>query len=136
MTSTLSTSCKKAAEAPATVERVEVQHILIGFEGSLPGKLVKRSQQEAEALAKTALERAQKGEPFEALVKELSDDQVPGIYGMSNLGVAPQGSEFPREQMVPSFGDAAFSLNPGEIGMAPYDSQKSPFGWHIIKRLK
>ena len=119
-----------------SIDRVEVQHVLIGFDGSLPGKTVKRTKEEAEALAKTVLERAKKGEAFEGLVKEFSDDQVPGIYGMSNKGVMPQNSEFPREQMVPGFGDAAFGLQVGEIGMAGFDPQKSPFGWHIIKRLK
>ena len=117
-------------------ERVEVQHILIGFDGSLPGKTLKRSRAEAESLAKTVLERAQKGESFDSLVKEFSDDQVPGVYGMSNKGIRPQGSEFPREQMVPGFGDIAFSLKEGEIGIASYDAKTSPFGWHIIKRLK
>jgi parvulin-like peptidyl-prolyl isomerase len=38
--------------------------------------------------------------------------------------------------MVPAFGDAGFPLKVGEIGMASYDSTKSPYGWHIVKRLK
>jgi parvulin-like peptidyl-prolyl isomerase len=38
--------------------------------------------------------------------------------------------------MVPAFGEVGFALAPGEIGMAPYDARKSPYGWHIIKRLE
>ena len=136
MTGLSGTACKSKSQSASSAERVEVQHILIGFDGSLPGKAVKRSKEEAETLAKTVLERAKKGESFEALVKEFSDDQVPGIYGMSNKGVAPQGAEFPREQMVPGFGDTAFALKEGEIGIANFDTKASPFGWHIIKRLK
>jgi parvulin-like peptidyl-prolyl isomerase len=38
--------------------------------------------------------------------------------------------------MVPAFGDVGFALPPGQIGMAEYDPVKSPYGWHIIKRLE
>lgn len=41
-----------------------------------------------------------------------------------------------RDGMVPAFGDVAFSLEVGEVGLAPYDAKSSPFGWHIIKRLE
>ena len=40
----------------------------------------------------------------------------------------------PREQMVSAFGDVAFGLEVGEVGMAAYDPSSSPFGWHIILR--
>jgi parvulin-like peptidyl-prolyl isomerase len=38
--------------------------------------------------------------------------------------------------MVPAFGDVGFQLDAGQVGMASYDRDKSPYGWHIIKRLK
>jgi parvulin-like peptidyl-prolyl isomerase len=38
--------------------------------------------------------------------------------------------------MVPAFGNVGFALKVGEIGIADYDPHTSPFGWHIIKRLK
>ena len=135
MSGQIVSGCKSKSQV-ASADRVEIQHILIGFDGSLPGKVVKRTQSEAEVLAATVFERAKKGEAFDALVKEFSDDQVPGIYGMSNKGISPEGAEFPREQMVPGFGDIAFSLNKGDIGIANFDAKASPFGWHIIKRLK
>lgn len=42
---------------------------------------------------------------------------------------------FPRAALVPAFGDVGFTLAPGEIGLAEYDERRSPFGWHLIKRL-
>ena len=42
----------------------------------------------------------------------------------------------PRSQLVDAFGDVGFSLEIGEVGMASYDPQSSPFGWHIILRYE
>ena len=59
---------------------------------------------------------------------------------MSNIGVEPaaDGSEYPRQGMVAAFGNVGFALNVGEIGIADYDptTMTSPYGWHIIKRVK
>jgi parvulin-like peptidyl-prolyl isomerase len=115
---------------------VQVQHILIGFSGSVPGKNISRTKEEAKTLAYQILERARKGENFDELVRQYTDDSPPGIYGMSGIGVAPQSGEFPRDRMVPAFGNVGFSISPGNIGIADYDPQASPFGWHIIKRVK
>lgn len=41
-----------------------------------------------------------------------------------------------RSQMVRGFGDVAYRLRVGEIGVAPWDATASPFGWHIIKRVQ
>lgn len=128
-----SSEMKPASEQP---QRIQVQHILIGFQGSLPGKPVNRTKEQAEKLAQEILDKVKKGGDFDALVKEYTDDRAPGIYGMSNTGVAPEGEEFPREQMVPAFGDVGFNLGVGEVGLANFDAAKSPFGYHIIKRLK
>lgn len=130
------------AEQPA---HVTVQHILIGFEGSVRGKNITRTKEAARSLAAEVLAKAQKGEDFDALVKQYTDDRAPGIYAMANndVAIAPlkpgtkaSGREFPRGGMAKSFGDVAFSLKVGEIGMAEYDHANSPFGWHIIKRLE
>ena len=128
----------KTAKAPAAVsnDHIQVQHVLIGFKGSVRGKNITRSQEEAKALAADILARARKGEDFAALVKKYTDDAFPGIYGMNNTGVAKGPGEFDRAGMVKAFGDTSFSLKVGEIGMAEYDPQTSPFGWHIVKRLK
>lgn len=128
----LAPACKKAPE------RIAVQHILIAFQGSIPEAKVTRTQAEAEALAKDIFARAQKGEDFDALVKQYTDDQYPGIYRLSNFSAAPDASkqEYPRAKMVKSFGDVGFSLAVGGIGLAVYDLKDSKYGWHIIKRLE
>ncbi len=129
-----------AGPAAKEPDFITVQHILIGFQGSVPGKSVTRSKADAEALAKKLLATAQSGEKdFGALVRENTDDAFPGIYAMANDSVAknsiPQGT-FARRGMVPAFGNAGFPLQVGEIGMANHDPVTSPFGWHIVKRVK
>ncbi|MCP3917122.1 MAG: hypothetical protein GY711_16360 [bacterium] len=41
-----------------------------------------------------------------------------------------------RSGMVPGFGNVAFSLKVGEVGISAFDADDSPFGWHVIKRLE
>jgi hypothetical protein len=124
-------------------DHIEVQHVLIGFQGTIPGKTITRTQAEAEKLAKDVLDRARKGENFDTLVQQSTDDQFPGVYDLANKGVTPDKSkqEYPRDGMVAGFSDIAFSLSPGNVDVAAYQPDKakpgySPFGWHIIKRLK
>lgn len=123
------------AAAPAA-DHIKLQHILIAFAGKVPGKNITRTEAEARQLAEEILARAKGGEDFDSLVRTYTDDAHPGIYGLSNSGVAPSPGEFSRDRMVPAFGEVGFSLAPGEIGLAGYDARKSPYGWHIIKRLE
>jgi len=130
-----------AQEAPqsqpaAEPEHIVVQHILISFAGKLPGKDVTRTQEEAKKLAYEVLERARKGEDYDALVAKYTDDQAPGVYGMANLGVTPRAGEYPRNRMVAAFGDVGFKLKVGDIGIADFDAKTSPYGYHIIKRIQ
>ena len=124
------------SQPAAEPEHIQVQHILIAYSGTLPGKPVTRSMEEARKLAYELLEKAKKGADFDALVKQHTDDQHPGIYGMANRGVAPAQGEYPRDQMVGAFGDVGFRLKVGEVGIADADPAKSPYGYHLIKRLK
>ena len=127
--------------APATPpDHVEVIHVLIAFDGSIPNTPpMGRTRAQAESLATQVLKRARSGEDFDQLMITYSNDTQPGIlYKLSNTGVAPNKAqgEFGRDEMVKGFSDVAFSLSPGNIGMSPYDAKTSPFGWHIIKRLR
>jgi len=124
-----------APAAPAA-DHIKLQHILIAFAGKVPGKNITRTEAEARQVAEEILARAKSGEDFDALVRTYTDDAHPGIYGLSNSGVEPAPGEFSRDRMVPAFGEVGFSLAPGEIGLAVYDARKSPYGWHIIKRLE
>jgi len=125
-----------APAASPAAEHIKLQHILISFAGKVPGKNITRTEDEARTLAAQVFDRAKKGEDFDSLVRTYTDDRAPGIYGLANSGVTPSADEFSRGRMVPAFGDVGFSLAAGEIGMADYDPAKSPFGWHIIKRLE
>lgn len=117
---------------------VVVQHILIGFQGSMPGKEITRTREEAEALAREIFGRARAGEDFDVLVETYTDDAFPGVYEIANRGARADASRlvYARDKMVPAFGDVGFSLEVGEVGLAQYDATTSKYGWHIIKRLE
>ncbi|MDP7033626.1 MAG: peptidylprolyl isomerase [Planctomycetota bacterium] len=115
-----------AARPEHEAHRVKVAHILISFAGAgIPE--VTRSRIEAEKEAARILERIESGEDFLALMRVHSDDSGPGVYPMI---------QSTRSQMVPGFGAVGWRLKIGEVGLAPYDSKKSPYGWHLIKRLE
>jgi hypothetical protein len=126
------------AERQKEPDAIAVQHILIGFHGTLPGKPVARTMEEAEKLAGEILDKVRSGEDFDGLVRQYTDDSYPGVYRMANFDVAADPSEgvYPRSGMVPAFGDVGFSLEVGGVAVAPYSQEKSPFGWHIIKRIE
>lgn len=108
-------------------EAITVQHILISFEGAPRMTGVTRSQRDAKAMAEKLYAQLLTGADFAQLMKTHSNDPGPGEYPMTKAT---------RGQMVKSFGDVGFRLKVGEIGVAPHDKQASPFGWHIIKRVK
>jgi len=117
---------------------ITLKHILIAFKDT--GTKATRSKDEAQKLAYELIGRAKAGEDFDKLMKEFSNDPGEGTYTQVNYGIAPKEGEFTREDgqqpFVKGFGDVAFIINIGEIGLAEYDAQASPFGWHIIKRIK
>lgn len=120
---------------------ITVQHCLIGFRGSVPG--ASRSMEEARTLAYELLERAKNGEDFDEIVYRNTDDSPPGIYRMANRGFEADMATsneadqiYARDKMVPAFGDTGFPLKVGEFGMAEFDQEKSPFGFHIVKRIR
>ncbi len=114
---------------------VVVQHVLISFDGAPRVKPPGRTKEQAQKLAQEVLERARKGEDFLKLVEKYTSDSAPGIYRMCDQDPPPP-TFVARGKMVKGFGDVSFSLKPGAVGMASYDAQTSPYGWHIIKRLR
>jgi hypothetical protein len=133
------TTSEASSNAPKEEpQAITVQHILIAFDGSLPGRSIPRTQEEAKIFADEIFGKAKSGADYDALVKENTDDSFPGIYKMSNFdaqGDMGQGV-FPRARMVPAFGNVGFTLEVGEVGLAEFDPQTSPYGWHIIKRVE
>ena len=93
-------------------------HILI----TIPQKATDAQQRDAKRRIDSVYTALQAGADFEALAKQVSQDpgsaQRGGMLGW-----------FSRNQMVKEFEDAAFSLQPDELGKPVL----SPFGWHIIK---
>lgn len=96
------------------------------FREAPPSSVTPEEQAKQDAEAKTkaedALKRAQSGEDFAALAKELSEDTSAADGG--DLGF------FGRGVMVKEFEDAAFAAVPGTV--VP-NVVKSPFGYHVIK---
>lgn len=118
-------------------EFITVQHILIGFKRSMPDSDVTRTKKEAKALAMQLFDRARAEDAdFDALVEEYTDDRYPGIYPITNRDAPYRSDAMKREDLAMLFGDVAFGLEVGEVGLARYNSITSPFGWHIIKRLE
>jgi hypothetical protein len=133
-------ACLALAAAPAFAadepDKVVVQHILIGFKKSVPGKPLERTKREAHELADELLVRAEAGEDFGELVKEYTNDSYPGLMTLTNNGAPRISGGTIRTGVVPKFGDTAFRLEVGEIGLAKYHAAGSPYGWHIIKRIE
>jgi hypothetical protein len=127
--------CTAARSAPEP-ERVVVRHLLISFGGKIPGKMLNRSQAEAEKMALSILARARGGEDLDTLESEFSDSKAPDRYVLVNSGVDPRAGEYARNQMAPAFADVAFQLPVGGIGLCEYDAVRSPFGYHVIKRIE
>ena len=99
--------------------------------------------EEARTLAYDLLERARNGEDFDEIVYRNTNDSPPGIYRMANHGFEsdmsasnPDDQIYARDKMVPAFGDTGFPLKVGEYGIADFDEEKSPFGFHIVKRIR
>jgi parvulin-like peptidyl-prolyl isomerase len=100
-------------------EQVRASHILVGVPEGSKDDQVKVKKEAADKI----LARVKKGEDFDKLATELSEDpSAKENHGDLNF--------FGREQMVPEFSEAAFKLKKGEISPEPV---RSDFGFHIIK---
>ncbi len=103
-------------------DMIDVSHLLLSY-ASAPTQdvKVKRSKEEALALIQELKGRIAKGENFERLAREMSDG--PSAKKSGNLGTVA------REDLVPSFADAAFKASIGQV-VGPIETQ---FGYHLIR---
>ncbi|HEY5924022.1 MAG TPA: peptidylprolyl isomerase [Kofleriaceae bacterium] len=113
-----------------TKDTVHVQHVLIGWKdapavksGRGDPRAKERPKADADKMATDILARVQKGEDMAKLMKEFSED--PG--SKDNARAYPVGPDAP---MVEPFKNLSLRLKDGEAGLV-----KSPFGWHVIKRV-
>jgi len=105
------------------LDEIRVAHILVQWDG-VPRSEVTRTQDEAQILVDTALAELKSGAQLSAVAATYSDGPT-GLRG-GELGW------FQRGQMVPSFDEVAFQLQPGQIS----EVVESPLGFHIIVRLE
>ncbi len=100
-------------------EQVRASHILLKIEPDAAPKDV-IAKQEA---AKKIIDRLKKGEAFDVLAVELSEDPS----AKQNKGDL---DFFQKDQMVPEFANVAFAMKKGELSPEPVRTQ---FGYHVIK---
>ncbi|MDB4961053.1 MAG: peptidylprolyl isomerase [Myxococcales bacterium] len=102
---------------------VRVQHVLIGWKGAPAARTATRTKEEADKLAQEVLGKVREKADMAALMKAHSED--PG--SKDNARVYDVSPDAP---MVEPFKKLALRLQIGEAGLV-----KSPFGWHVIKRV-
>jgi hypothetical protein len=108
------------AQEPAP-EKTKVSHILVGYAGSLRGKRVERTKEEARKKGIELCHAARKkGADFAKLMKDNSEDPGPGTYDVT-----------PQAGLVPEFKQLGLSLGVGQV-----DVVETRFGFHVIKRVE
>ena len=134
----------KMAKQPADQKQpdiITVDHTLIAYNEAPRMDGVTRSLAEAKQLAYELLRQINNDGDWVALKRQYSNDPGPtgdggGPYTMTNTGAPQVQGARPRTGMVPAFGDVGFALEIGEVKVADQDPAKSPYGFHIIKRVK
>jgi peptidyl-prolyl cis-trans isomerase SurA len=101
--------------------KIQVAHILVRVSPSAD----KNGQKAAQDKIDAAYDRLQKGESFETVCREVSDD----VTSRNNGGLLPV---FGVDRQVPAFEQAAYALaKPGDIAKPV----QTNYGWHIIKLI-
>ena len=98
-------------------QEVHARHILIRAAAG-----DENASKAAEDKIKAIIARLKKGEDFETVAKEVTEDPSGKANG-GDLGY------FSKEQMVPEFSNVAFKLEKGQIS----EPVKTQFGWHVLK---
>lgn len=108
--------------------------------------LLNNRQAPPEYSAEQMAEKAELDKAAQALQTELlalvqaktktMDEAKAEFFASETMQKLSAYSWMPRAQMVSGFGDTAFSLKVGEIGISNFDPAASKFGWHIMKRYE
>jgi len=99
-------------------EKIRARHILVRVEPKAP----KKERENAKKKAEDILAKIKKGEPFDEMARQHSQDKATAQAG-GDLGF------FPRGQTVKPFEEEAFKLKPGEVS----GIVETKVGLHIIK---
>jgi peptidyl-prolyl cis-trans isomerase C len=99
-------------------EEVHARHILFRVTNPTDAAASKA----AETKVRAVIDRVKKGEDFNKLANELTEDPS-GKDNGGDLGY------FTKEQMVPEFSEVAFKLDKGQLS----EPVKTQFGWHVLK---
>jgi parvulin-like peptidyl-prolyl isomerase len=105
---------------PAEAGPVQVQHIMVSWKdapGARDPRAKARTKADADKLAQELLAKVRAGGDMAKLMKESSEDPNTRPYDVT------PATELP-------FKNLSLRLKVGEAGL-----QKSPFGWHILKRV-
>lgn len=109
---------------------VQIQHVLIGWKdspaaraGRADKRAMERTKADADKLAKEVLDKVRAKGDMAKLMKEFSED--PG--SKDSAKIYDVGSD---TRMVEPFKNMALRLKLNEAGLV-----KSPFGWHVMKRV-
>jgi hypothetical protein len=119
------------ARAPVT-SRALVKHILVSWEQILRSgprrppdpRALGRTREQAESLTLDLLDRARRGDDFNKLMSQFSEDEVTARMS-APLEVRPDG------RMDPAFQALALRLNVGEVGVC-----QTVYGLHVVKRVE
>jgi len=103
------------SEGPSA--EIRARHILL----RMPTEGTSAQRDSVRQIAESLRQRAVAGETFGDLAREFSQDPGSAVRG-GDLGY------FGRGRMVQPFEEAAFALQPGEVGPVV----ESPFGYHVI----
>jgi hypothetical protein len=129
-------------------DAVTVQHVLVKAgpdkpDPRQPAQPKQKTVEEARKLAEDIMRRAKNGADFAELVRTYSEDpgsvknDPAGSYVLANDGKPkPTPTAIDRASFVAGFTAVAFALEVGDVAMATYDAELSPFGFHVIKRVK
>ncbi len=117
----------KVLDKRANRGKIHVAHILVRIS---PSATTSGGGDEGQRAAKNRIEEAynrlEKGEPFDMLVKEFSDDRE----SRNNGGVLPV---FGVGQMVQPFEEAAYGLSQPGSYSKPFQTN---YGWHIVRLIE
>lgn len=109
---------RRLFEQQASDAEIRARHILLDF----PDAPTEAERDSVRELALELRQRAADGEDFGELARQYSDDSGSADRG-GDLG------RFGRGEMVPSFEEAAFALEPGTVS----EPVESPYGLHLIR---